>query len=410
MSTQDATDMYVAEERRHFRPDIQGLRALAVILVILAHAKVPHVAGGYIGVDVFFVISGFVITELLLRSPDANAASWQQKGISILSNMGRFYARRVRRIMPAATLVMVGTVVASYIYLGPYTAIPLLDDVRWASTFRANFHFITVGMDYFSQGLPPSLITHYWSLAVEEQFYFVFPLLLLGVGAIVGLRHHRVVLSNILTAVVVWSAFESHLLTTGSPYAYYSPKTRFWEIGFGALLAALPPTLRQIPAAVAAVVSWISIAIIAYAAWSLTDASLVPGTLTWLACAPTGLLLFFGGGASSWSANGVFARQPFRYIGDISYSLYLFHWVWLNLPLQYAQIKFGVMTSLSPLARVEQIVAATVCAALSYHFFENPIRRSKWLDRHGWLTAVLAGVMVGVVWLVAYLFQTYWTS
>lgn len=410
MSNLDSTSLYQAEEKRHFRHDIQGLRALAVILVILAHAKVPHIAGGYIGVDVFFVISGFVITELLLRSSDDNVVTIRQKASSVLVAMGRFYGRRVRRIMPAATLVMLGTVLASYHYLGPYTSIPLLDDIRWASTFRANFHFITVGMDYFSQGLPPSLITHFWSLAVEEQFYFVFPLLLLGVGAIVGLRRHRVFLSAILTIVVVWSAYESHVLTTGSPYAYYSPKTRFWEIGFGALLAALPLTLRQIPVAAAAVVSWISIAVIAFAAWNLTDTSLVPGTLTWLACAPTGLLLFFGGAATPWSANGVLARQPFRYVGDVSYSLYLFHWVWLNLPLQYAQIKYGVMTSLSPAARVEQVAAAFVCAVVSYHFFENPIRRSKWLDRHGWVTAILAGVMVGLVWLTAYLLQTYWTS
>jgi peptidoglycan/LPS O-acetylase OafA/YrhL len=114
--------------------------------------------------------------------------------------------------------------------------------------------------------------------------------------------------------------------------------------------------------------------------------------------------------ASSWSPNALLARQPFRYIGDVSYSLYLFHWVWLNLPLQYAQIKYGVVTSLSPMARVEQIAAAFLCAVVSYHLFENPIRRSKWLDRHGWVTAVLAGVMVGLVWLTAYLLQTYWTS
>lgn len=410
MSTLDVTEQYVEEEKRHFRPDIQGLRALAVILVILAHAKVPHLAGGYIGVDVFFVISGFVITELLLRSPDANATTAREKISNVVISMGRFYGRRIRRIMPAATLVMLGTALASYVYLGPYTSIPLLDDVRWASTFRANFHFITVGMDYFSQGLPPSLITHYWSLAVEEQFYFIFPILLLSVAAVVGLRHHRIVLSAILTGVVVWSAYESHILTTGSPYAYYSPKTRFWEIGLGALLAALPPVLRRIPGAVAAIGGWISVAVIAFAAWQLTDTSLVPGTLTWLACAPAGFLLFFGGSASSWSPNGLLSRQPFRYLGDISYSLYLFHWVWLNLPLQYAQIKYGVMTSLSPFSRVEQIAAALLCSMVSYHVFENPIRRSKWLDRHGWVTALLAGVMVGVVWLTAYLLQTYWTS
>ena len=398
-----------SKKRQHFRPDIQGLRALAVILVILAHAKVPHLEGGYIGVDVFFVISGFVITELLMREPDFNATTWQERLRGLPQAMGRFYARRIRRIMPAATLVMVGTAVASYVYLGPYTSIALLEDLRWASTFRANFHFITVGMDYFSQGLPPSLITHYWSLAVEEQFYFFFPVLLLGLGVIVGLRHHRAALSVVLLAIVGWSAYQSHLLTDGSPYAYYSPKSRFWEIGLGAFLAALPLGIRRIPPVLAALGGWISMAVIGLAAWNLTDTSLVPGTLTWLACAPAGFLLLAGGNAAAWSPSALFGRQPLRYIGDISYSLYLFHWVWLNLPLQYAQIKYGVMTALSPMARMEQILAATLCAIVSYHFFENPIRRSKWLDRHSWVTALLAGVMVGLVWLTAYLLQTYWT-
>jgi len=399
----------VNQQRHHFRPDIQGLRALAVILVILAHAKVPHLQGGYIGVDVFFVISGFVITELLMRDPNFNAPTWQERVRGLPRSMGRFYGRRIRRIMPAATLVMLGTALASYAYLGPFISVPLLDDLRWASTFRANFHFITVGMDYFSQGLPPSLITHYWSLAVEEQFYFIFPLLLLGLGVIVGLRYHRVALSIVLFAIVGWSAYQSHVLTNGSPYAYYSPKSRFWEIGLGAFLAALPLAVRRIPPALAALGGWLSMAVIGFAAWNLTDTSLVPGTLTWLACAPAGFLLIAGGNAATWSPSALFARQPFRYVGDISYSLYLFHWVWLNLPLQYAQVKYGVLTSLSPLARIEQILAATLCAIVSYHFFENPIRRSKWLDRHGWVTALLAGAMVGLVWLSAYLLQTYWT-
>ena len=409
MNVLDETSRYVESEKQHFRPDIQGLRALAVILVIIAHAKVPHFAGGYIGVDVFFVISGFVITELLLRETLSMAQS-DQRLTSAIAILGRFYARRIRRIMPAATLVMIGTVLTAYYYLGPFTSIPLLEDLRWASTFRVNFHFITVGMDYFSQGLPPSLITHYWSLAVEEQFYFVVPLLLLLTAAVVGLRRHRLALSGVLALIVAWSAYESAQLTTGSPYAYFSPKTRFWEIGLGALLAALPTSWRTINARVATFVGWLALAIIVAAAYVLTDSSLVPGTLTWWACAPAGALLFFGSATLPFAPSRFFATKPLRYIGDISYSLYLFHWAWLKLPEQYAQIKYGVMTSLSPLARVEQIAAATLCAALSYRFFENPIRRSVWLDRRPWLTAVFAIVMISLVWLTAYLLGRYWTS
>ena len=135
MNVRDETEQYVESEKRHFRPDIQGLRALAVILVIVAHAKVPHFAGGYIGVDVFFVISGFVITELLLRESLAIAEP-HHRLTSALKVLGKFYARRIRRIMPAATLVMLATVLSAYYFLGPFTSMQLLEDLRWASTFR----------------------------------------------------------------------------------------------------------------------------------------------------------------------------------------------------------------------------------------------------------------------------------
>ena len=313
-------------ETQYFRRDIQGLRALAVILVILAHAKIANFEGGYVGVDVFFVISGFVITGLLLR----------QSGQNVVQNLGTFYARRIRRIMPAATLVIIGTLVAAFHWIGPFSAQPLLADARWASGFWANFHFITVGTDYFSQGLPPSLILHYWSLAVEEQFYFVFPLVIFTIGAIVGLRNHRIVLSHFLVAVIGISATCSYFLTLSSPVnAYFHPLTRFWELGVGALVASFPVTLRIANRFVVMVGQWISLAMIFFAAIVLTDASHVPGVLTWLAVAPAGFLLWTGGSTSLALPSGWLSRQPLRYIGDISYSLYLFHFAWLNIPFQY---------------------------------------------------------------------------
>jgi peptidoglycan/LPS O-acetylase OafA/YrhL len=394
----DDTELYEAEEKQHFRFDIQGLRALAVIL---GHAKAPHFTGGYIGVDVFFVISGFVITGLLLR---------QAQG-SVLRNLGKFYSRRIRRIMPAATLVMIGTALAAYQWLGPFSAVPILADLHWASLFGANFHLIHVGQDYFSQGLPPSLLTHYWSLAVEEQFYFVFPLILFVLGAIVGLRRHRVTLSGILVAIVAASAIWSVMATNANPIsAYFSPLTRFWELGFGALLASLPASLQIKNKIVVAVGGWIALAVIIAAAMTLPDTSgVAPGWKMWLAVAPTGFLLFSGGTSSLWAPSGWFSRQPLKYIGDISYSLYLFHFAWLNVPLQYAQLKYGITTELSGTSRVLQVLGALACAVASYHLFENPIRRSKWLDRHPQLTALLGAALIGLTWLTAYLLGKYWT-
>ncbi len=164
-----------APDDRRFRPDVEGLRAVAVVLVVLYHANLPGLTGGYVGVDVFFVISGFVITGLLLR---------ERSGAGRTSIVD-FYARRVRRILPAATLVILVTVIASYVFLGYVDGNNVADDGRWAAIFLANYHFLEVGTNYLQSLRPPSPLQHFWSLSVEEQFYVVFPTLFLVVA---GLR------------------------------------------------------------------------------------------------------------------------------------------------------------------------------------------------------------------------------
>ena len=152
-----------------FRQDIQGLRALAVLLVILDHARIGPFHGGFVGVDVFFVISGFLITGLLVSEAERTGRA------SLLG----FYARRARRILPAATLVIVATVVASTYFLSAVEANGVIEDAVWATFFAANFKFARDGTDYFQNDTPPSPLQHYWSLSVEEQFYLVWPLLVL---------------------------------------------------------------------------------------------------------------------------------------------------------------------------------------------------------------------------------------
>ena len=140
---------------------------MAVLLVVLFHSQVSAVSGGYVGVDVFFVISGFVITGVLLRERASSERT------SILS----FYGRRCRRIIPAATLVIIATVGLAYWFLGVLEGIPTASDGRWAAVFLANFHFIATGTNYLSSQQPPSPLQNFWSLAVEEQFYVVYPTL-----------------------------------------------------------------------------------------------------------------------------------------------------------------------------------------------------------------------------------------
>ena len=369
--------------RQTFRPDIQGLRAIAVILVILAHASVPGFEGGYIGVDVFFVISGFVITSLLLRQPPRG----------VRHNLAYFYARRIRRIVPAATLTLVATTLAAYFLLGTNFVPQLLGDVRWASLFSENFRLIRTGSDYFIPGIAPSLVTHFWSLAVEEQFYLAFPLVVFSLTLMSPLRHRTTSLGVFLVAAIAASAWYSWHLTPISPtVAYYSPFTRFWEIALGALVALLPAAWARRTPHVNTLLGFLAMLALAAAVWRLNTMSVYPGVLAWWPCGTTAVLLWTGqasvqGGPATW-----LSWRPLRYIGDISYSLYLWHYVWLMLPLQM------VHPPTSSWARVIEIAGAFACAVISYHVLENPIRHSKRLDRDGVAVALLLLICIGLSW------------
>src|SRR3954470_18995486 len=173
----NAGDGWDDEPVRH-RDDLQGLRAVAVLLVVLGHAGVPYLQGGYVGVDVFFVLSGFLITGLLLR----------QFGRDGRIKLAEFYVRRARRILPAAVLTLVVTDLVAHQLLNVVRAREAVGDSVWAAFFMANVHFARAGSDYFAQGQPPSPVQHFWTLAVEEQFYIVWPVLLAAVLGIAVLR------------------------------------------------------------------------------------------------------------------------------------------------------------------------------------------------------------------------------
>lgn len=381
-----ATSAVTGDRTAHqtFRPDIQGLRALAVILVILAHASVPGFEGGYIGVDIFFVISGFVITSLLLRQPRRQ----------VRQNLAYFYARRIRRIVPAATLALVSTIVAAYFLLGTNFVPQLLGDVRWASLFSANFRLISTGSNYFIPGVAPSLVTHYWSLAVEEQFYLFFPLVVFSLTWLTPLRHRATSLGAFLVAAICASAWYSWHLTPIKPtVAYYSPFTRFWEIALGALVAVLPAAWARRTPRVNAVLSVVALVALALAVWRLNVTSVYPGVLAWWPCATTAVLLWTGQASARGAAASWLSFRPLRYVGDISYSLYLWHYVWLMLPLQMAH------PPTSSWARVLEVAGAFACAVISYHFLENPIRHSQRLDRDGVAVALMLLVCVGLSWV-----------
>ena len=232
------------------RADIQGLRAVAVVLVVLGHAGVGFARGGFVGVDVFFVLSGFLITGLLLAEARARGR------ISLLE----FYVRRARRILPAAALALVATDLAAFFLLNFVRARGAVVDSLNAAGFVANFHFAATGVDYFARQDPPSPILHFWSLSVEEQFYVVWPLLLtlvlFGVARRGALHERRLlgVLVALAGASLGWSIYLTHAAPTT---AYFSPFTRAWELGLGATLAVGASSLERTPGAVRLVLGWV---------------------------------------------------------------------------------------------------------------------------------------------------------
>ncbi|MCY1142461.1 acyltransferase [Actinoplanes sp. Pm04-4] len=348
-----------------FRPDIEGLRAVAVVLVVLFHAGVPGLAGGYIGVDVFFVISGFLITSLMLR---------EIRRTGRLSLIG-FYARRARRILPAAALVLVATLLASYQWLGFLRGDEIARDVVWSALFAGNFRFAAEGVDYLASQGAPSPVQHFWSLAVEEQFYFVWPaavVLLLWLG-------FRWAIGWWLAAAVAGSLAYS-IWQTGT-WAYFSPATRGWELGAGCLLALVATRLDRIPYRVATALAGTGLALIVVAAFTFDAATPFPGYAAVLPVLGATLVLAGRG-------DSVLGRWPLVWLGRLSYSFYLWHWPVLVI----AEQAYG--GPLPATTRALLVAASLGLAVITYACLENPIRRSGHLRRSHVLTLSLAAWLI----------------
>lgn len=281
----------VAEWRR--RPDIEGLRALAVLMVVLYHVGVPGLPGGYVGVDVFFVLSGYLITGMLFREAQARGS------VSI----SKFYARRARRILPASMLVLLVTVVVAHALLSFVRAGTVYVDARWATVFLVNYHFAAVGTDHLRAAAPPSPLQHYWSLAVAVQFYAVWPVIVLVVARIAPRRALRLSLTLVLTALTVGSlAWSVHGTQVSATRAYFSPFTRAWELGAGGLLALAVPGLAQIPTAIGRWLGAIGLAAVIAAALSCSAGTAFPGSAALLPVLGTAWVIAGGTGAQSLRA------------------------------------------------------------------------------------------------------------
>ncbi|MEU5719074.1 acyltransferase family protein [Streptomyces sp. NPDC020403] len=338
------------------RLDIQGLRAVAVSLVALSHAGVTQVAGGYIGVDVFFVISGFLITALMLREHAKEGRI----------GLGRFYARRALRLLPASTLVVMATLAGSWLFLGPLRFADYAKDAIASAWYVVNFRLAETGTDYFNTDVPPSPFQHFWSLAVEEQFYLIWPILL-----IVALKvFRRRVLLGIPLFVLAAASFavNLHLTETSPAWAYFGSQGRIWELAVGALLALAAHRLHEIPQAIAAVLSWAGLAAIAYGAVVFDDSTVFPGYNAVVPVIGAAAVLACGSAGGRYGAGALLSLRPAVWVGGISYAWYLWHWPLILLVP--AAAGFGEHGRL----RLAAALCGIPLAWLTLRLVENPMR------------------------------------
>lgn len=353
-----------------FRPEIEGLRALAIGLVLVYHAGAPIVTGGFVGVDVFFVISGFLITRHIVREIE------QSGRLRLLS----FWGRRMKRLLPAALTVFVATAVAVWAIVPVTSWRSMGADIAAASLYVVNWRFATEAVDYNAEGAGVSPVLHFWSLAVEEQFYVVWPILLALAAWLVfrkaGPRRARALTAIVLVCVAIPSFAWSLLYTGVNPDgAFFVTTTRLWELGVGAAVAVGVDFWPRLPRLLSAVLGWGGVAAVAVSAVSFEGGTPWPGVAALVPVLGTAAIIIATTGRElTWSDAGrFFALKPLVWMGGLSYSWYLWHWPVLVL----AEAQWGELRLRYKLLLV---LFSGVLAWLSLNLIENPVRRSKRLS------------------------------
>ena len=387
------------------RKDIQGMRAIAVLIVIAYHADFSFIPGGFIGVDIFFVLSGFLITGALLREIQRDGRI----------NLGNFWARRVRRLLPTSIVVLVVTLFVSMRVLPLLQRASVSADVMWASLFSANWRFAIQQTDYLAADQVDSPVLHYWSLGVEEQFYVVWPILILlcmllarTVVRQINVRKLRAsqqstesteILNWTLTLVLSILTATSFLIcfrlsTSDQPFAYFGTFSRAWQLALGGLLAIWTQALMKISHRTQSLLGVVGSVAICYSMFFIHESQVgvtpYPG---WLAVAPTiGAVAIVAAGCASGSTQlqNLLSLKPLQFLGGISYSWYLVHWPFLVLG--------HVIFRQSNLSINLYLVAASLLSAwfLSV-LIENPFRFSKLLTVSSLRTLGLGALSLGLI-------------
>lgn len=372
--------------RSSIRRDIEGLRAVAVLMVLAFHLGLPGAEGGFAGVDVFFVISGFLITGLLVREVRSTGR------VDLLT----FYARRARRLLPAALLVILLTFVAGWWLLPGSEQLRLAQDSLGATLYVVNWVLAARSVDYLAEDASPSPLQHYWSLSVEEQFYLVWPLLiLLGLALAARLRvGPRTVVATLLGMLALSSFSWGVLATHDRPaQAYFVTTTRLWELAAGAILVFALPWLNRLARSVRETLALVGLGTIVTTVVIFGPGTPWPG---WAAAVPVlaSVAVVAAGCSAGDTVGGRFLSiTPLVWLGGLSYAVYLWHWPLVVL----AEAQLG---PLGASTRVGLGVACILLAWATKHLVEDPIRFNRWLSARSVRSLAATGAMMALLSMV----------
>jgi peptidoglycan/LPS O-acetylase OafA/YrhL len=366
------------------RTDIEALRGVAILAVVAFHCRVPAISGGFVGVDIFYVLSGYLITGLLVAEADCRSR------IDLL----QFYSRRVRRLLPASALMLLVTLLAGTVLMAPQELSFAARAARATSLYISNMFFAADAADYFGMRVASNPLLHTWSLAVEEQFYLFWPLLIM-LGLLV-LRSKRA-LTYLLIGLTVASLVASVWLTSHhTAFAFYALPSRAWEFGVGGLAALLPVGALKLSRGFWLILGWTGTVLLLGACLLISSASSFPGWIATLPVLATAAILIAGAEQPHRGVGKVFDIAPLQRIGNLSYSWYLWHWPFLV----FAAVLFPAVTTVGKLVAV---AAALVIAYLTNRFIENPIRFNAYLVKHPAGSLSLGGGLAAACLLAAVL-------